>query len=77
MKLPIADVTPLPPIATNAPNRPAPAVKSCALAASHRLKPDFSRIAKSPTSCGISCTVRKTVMVKQRVYMGGMDARTD
>lgn len=52
-----AFVTFVPPTATSAPSKPVPAVKSCALAASQRLKPDRKRIAKSPTSCGISCTV--------------------
>lgn len=46
----IAVVAPEPPIATNAPKRPAPAVSNCAFAASHLLKPDLKRIAKSPTS---------------------------
>lgn len=52
----IADVTPDPPIATRAPSSPAVAVKSCARAASHRENPERSNMAKSPTSCGISCT---------------------
>lgn len=52
----IADVTPDPPMATKAPRRPAVAVRSCALAASHLENPDRRRIAKSPTSCGISCS---------------------
>lgn len=50
----MADVTFVPPMATRAPTKPAPAVKSCALAASHRLNPERKSIAKSPTSCGIS-----------------------
>lgn len=53
----IADVTFVPPIATSAPISPAPAVSNWAFAASHRLNPDRKRMAKSPTSCGISCTV--------------------
>lgn len=52
----IALVTFVPPTATSAPSKPVPAVRSCAFAASQRLKPDRNRIAKSPTSCGISCT---------------------
>lgn len=54
-----AEVTLDPKIATTAPNRPAVAVNNCALAASQRLNPDLSRIAKSPNSCGISCTERR------------------
>lgn len=54
----IALVTFVPKMATKAPTKPAPAVSNCALAASQRLKPDRSKIAKSPTSCGISCTIR-------------------
>lgn len=54
-----AVVAPEPPIATNAPIKPAPAVNNCALAASHRVKPDRRRMAKSPTSCGISCTANQ------------------
>lgn len=52
----MALVTFEPPIATSAPTKPAPAVNNCAFAASQRLKPDRNKIAKSPTSCGISCT---------------------
>lgn len=48
-------------MATRAPSRPAPAVSSCARAASQRLNPDRSRIAKSPTSCGISWTVCREI----------------
>lgn len=55
----MADVTLVPPMATRAPTRPAPAVNNCALAASHRLKPELRRMAKSPTSCGISCTAKE------------------
>lgn len=36
---------------------PADAVYTWAYAACQRLNPDFKRIAKSPTSCGISWTI--------------------
>lgn len=60
----MADVTPEPPIATRAPKSPAPAVNSCARAASHRENPERSNMAKSPTSCGISCTREKKTYEK-------------
>lgn len=67
----IAFFTFVPPTATSAPSKPVPAVKSCALAASQRLKPEFNKIAKSPTSCGISCTGTRNqnqnvVLVRER-----------
>lgn len=59
----MADVTPEPPIATRAPKRPAPAVHNCARAASHRENPERSKMAKSPTSCGISCTKKNSYKI--------------
>lgn len=69
----MAEVTPDPPMATRAPNSPAPAVKSCARAASQRENPERSSMAKSPTSCGISCTkkipIRIYVLLKFRLKL--------
>lgn len=62
----IAFVTFVPPMATNAPIKPVPAVNIWALAASQRLKPDRNNIAKSPTSCGISCTIWEQKGKKKR-----------
>lgn len=54
--LPIEFLAPLKVMADRAPTRPPPAVSNWKTAACHLVKPDLSKMAKSPTSWGISCT---------------------
>lgn len=56
LNLPIELDAPLQTMAKIAPTSPPPAVNNWNPAASHLVNPDLSRIAKSPTSCGISWT---------------------
>lgn len=55
-------------IAKQAPTIPPRAVESCILAALQRSNPARSRIAKSPTSCGISCR-RMAIVVRNPTFL--------
>lgn len=50
------------------PIKPTPAVRICPLVASHRVNPDRNRMAKSPTSWGISCTNIAKVVKHPNLY---------